>query len=435
MNQETKCDRSGDRKASGLGRRDGRRGVITILLAITCVVLIAMAGLATDLARIYVAKNELQNYADAAALAGVIRLDGTMSGIAAATTDARQDINKWNFDTRTVQDKLVEFGPTIAGPWEEAPVSATGYRFVRVSAQVDVPVYLTQILPGVGPTRTIRARSVSGLVFQDSMADGIFPFSPDAHDISDPNFGFLMGKYYTLRYDKATGSLSGVPPSPTTYLLSQNAKTLIGCPGDMEKAPGFHPGMTTGSGSSAERGYIDLTDWFPSNPGGGSNLIVDGIMGRVSYGQKIEIGQTLVMEPGNKATIESSIEERVAQDTNGMPGSLRTPRYYQIAQTGANVPTEEVMKNLYRTTYDTYFPRPPGGNGRRIVTVPVNDPANNQVVGFAAFFLPLDPCADSPPYNGRTYNPCCGEYIGSVTLNSGAAPGPGAALFRPVLLQ
>jgi hypothetical protein len=69
------------------------------------------------------------------------------------------------------------------------------------------------------------------------------------------------------------------------------------------------------------------------------------------------------------------------------------------------------------------------------VTVPVNDPATNQVVGFAAFFLPLNPCADSPQYNGRRYNPCCGEYIGSVTLNGGAAPGPGAALFRAVLLQ
>jgi hypothetical protein len=267
------------------------------------------------------------------------------------------------------------------------------------------------------------------------MSDGIFPFSPDAHDADDPNFGFLMGKYYTLRYDKAVGSLSGVLPSPTTYLLSLNNKKLIGCPGDMEKSPLFRPGNTVGSGSSAERGYIDLGNWGPTNPGGGANLIVDGIMGRVSYEQKVEIGQTLIMEPGNKSTIESSIVDRVEQDTNGMPGSLRTARYYSTEQTATNVPSEETMKNSYRTAYTTDFPRPPGGNGRRIVTVPVNDPATNQVVGFAAFFLPLNPCADSPQYNGRRYNPCCGEYIGSVTLNGGAAPGPGAALFRAVLLQ
>jgi Flp pilus assembly protein TadG len=409
--------------------------VITILLAITCVVLIALAGLATDLARMYVAKNELQNYTDAAALAGVIRLNGTLAGITAASIDANEDINTWNFDTQAVDDVVVEFGITVSGPWEEAPTFATGYRFIRVSAEADVRVYLSQIMPGVGPTRRIQARSVSGLVFQDSMADGIFPFSPDAHDPDDPNFGFLMGKYYTLRYDKASGSLTGVPPSPTTYLLSINDEKLIGCPADMEKSPDFRPGMTIGNGSSAERGFIDLGGWFPTNPGGGANLIVDGVMGRVSYGRKIEIGQTLIMEPGNKATIESAVVDRVEQDTNGMPGSLRTPRYYQIAQSTTNFPTEEEMKNLYRTDYDTDFPRPPGGNGRRIVTVPVNNPANNNVVGFAAFFLPLDPCDDSPQYSGRRYNPCCGEYVGSVTLNGGAAPGPGAALFRPVLLQ
>jgi Flp pilus assembly protein TadG len=409
--------------------------MITILLAICCVVLIALAGMATDLARMYIAKNELQNYTDAAALAGVIRLNGTLAGIAAATADAQEDINSWNFDTQSVDDVQVKFALTVNGPWEETPSFATGYRFIQVAAQADVPVYLTQILPGVGPAKTIHARSVSGLVFQDSMADGVFPFSPDAHDPDDPNFGFLMGKYYTLRYDKAVGSLTGVPPSPTTYLLTINDKKLIGCPADMEKSPDFRPGMTVGSGSSAERGFIDLGNWYPSNPGGGANLIVDGILGRVSYGRKIEIGQTLVMEPGNKATIESAIVDRVEQDTNGMPGSLRTARYYSTEQTAPNFPTEEEMKNLYRTDYDTYFPRPPGANGRRIVTVPVNDPASNDVVGFAAFFLPLDPCADSPPYNGRTYNPCCGEYVGSVTLNGGAAPGPGAALYRPVLLQ
>jgi hypothetical protein len=416
-------------------QRDPRQGVITVLLAICCVALIILAGLSTDLARMYVVKNELQNFSDAAALAGVIRLDGTMAGITKAGVDASEDINWWNFETQSVDDVSVEFGMSVDGPWETAPTTATGYRFIRISVQADAPIYLSQILPGVGPARTILARSVAGLVFQDSMADGIFPFSPDAHDPGDPNFGFLLGKYYTLRYDKAVGSLTGVQPSPTTYLLSQNDKKLIGCPADMDESPDFRPGMTVGNGSSAERGYIDLSDWFPSNPGGGANLIVDGIMGRVSFGRKIEIGQALVMEPGNKATIESSVVDRVEQDTNGMPGSLRTPRYFQIAQSAPSFPTDEEMKNLYRTDYETSYPRPPGGNSRRIVTVPVNNPLNNDVVGFAAFFLPLDPCTDSPPYNGRTYNPCCGEYIGSVTLNGGAAPGPGAALFRPVLLQ
>lgn len=115
MNQKTNNTPRGGRSTSAV-RRDPRQGVITILLAICCVALIALAGLATDLARMYVAKNELQNYADAAALAGVIRLDGTSAGITAAAADANDDINSWNFDTQSVDDVLVEFALTINGP-------------------------------------------------------------------------------------------------------------------------------------------------------------------------------------------------------------------------------------------------------------------------------------------------------------------------------
>jgi hypothetical protein len=267
------------------------------------------------------------------------------------------------------------------------------------------------------------------------MSDGIFPFSPDAHDPNDPNFGYLLGKEYTLRYDKVAGNPTN-GPSPTTYLLTMNNKKLIGCPADMESAPAFRPGFTVGSGNSAERGYIDLSDRMPTNPGGGANLISDGVLGRTSYGLAVEIGYPLVMEPGNKASIENALIERVEQDTDGNPSMPRqTPTYYTRQQTTPFFPTAEEMNNIYRSQYDTDFPRPPNGNGRRIVTVPVNDPANNMVVGFAAFFLPLDPCEDQGPYNGRMYNPCCGEYVGAVTLNGGAAPGPGAGLFRAFLLE
>lgn len=415
--------------------RDGRRGVVLILMALALTVILGMSGVATDGARLLITKNELQNFTDSAALAAVLPLDGTTGAFDRADEEVAADGNRWNFDTQRVTEYTVEFGPAPDGPWETAPTTATGFRFVRVSAAADVPLFLARALPGVGATASVNARSVAGLILQNSMADGVFPFSPDAHDIGDPDFGFLLGKYYTLKYDKAVGNPTN-GPSPTTYLLSLNDKKLIGCPADMAGAPGFRPGMTVGTGSSSERGFIDLTDRGPTNPGGGSNLIRDAILGRTSFGLSIDVGYRVIMEPGNKMTINSATGDRVQQDTDGCDACpRRTPRFYATAQSAFDVPPEEEMNNSFRSAYATGFPRPPNGNGRRIVTTPVNDPATNIVVGFAAFFLPLEPCEDSPPYNGRAYNPCCGEYIGSVTLNSGAAPGPGAGLFRPFLVR
>ncbi len=64
------------------------------------------------------------------------------------------------------------------------------------------------------------------------------------------------------------------------------------------------------------------------------------------------------------------------------------------------------------------------GDGRRILIVPVNDPAQSTIdgaayiAGFAAFFLQNDFVS---LYG--TVDPLCGEYIGPATLNS-LQPGP-----------
>jgi len=428
-------NRSTARNRRPRASRDKRRGSILVMMAIALTVLTAMAGLAIDGGRLLITKNELQNFTDAAALSAVIPLDGRTEAFTSAATDVAASTNRWNFDTQQVLDYELEFGQSVDGPWNAAPAAATGIRFARVVASANVPLTLTRILPGVGATAPVNASSVAGLTGQNSLSDGVFPFSPDAHDVNDPNFGFLLGKEYTMKYDKVSGNPNN-GPSATTYLLSLNNKKLIGCPADMESAPLFRPGMTVGNGNSAERGYVDLGDRQPTNPGGGANLIVDSILGRTSYGLGINIGYQLTMEPGNKMAVNFAIADRVQQDTDGRDiGPRRTPTFYTTAQTSMGVPSEEDMKNIYRSAYSTGFPRPPNGNGRRVVTVPVNDPTSNVVVGFAAFFLGLDPCGDSPEYNGRSYNPCCAEYIGSVTLNSGAAPGPGASLYRPYLVR
>jgi len=64
-------------------RRGNNKGITLVLLAFMIFLLLGLAALAIDFAYFYVVKNELQAAADAAALAGAARLDGTLQATAA----------------------------------------------------------------------------------------------------------------------------------------------------------------------------------------------------------------------------------------------------------------------------------------------------------------------------------------------------------------
>jgi hypothetical protein len=72
-------------------------GVVLILYALLIPVIIGMIGLAIDGGRVFIVNSELQDLADAAALAGAAELDGTAAGMTAATDKA---LNLLNNDPR-----------------------------------------------------------------------------------------------------------------------------------------------------------------------------------------------------------------------------------------------------------------------------------------------------------------------------------------------
>ena len=61
-------------------RRRSQGGFSLIMIGACAVVLFGMMGLTTDLGRVYIAKNELQAFADASAMAAALKLNGTSSG-------------------------------------------------------------------------------------------------------------------------------------------------------------------------------------------------------------------------------------------------------------------------------------------------------------------------------------------------------------------
>lgn len=209
-----------------------RRGVVLILFAISAVVLFGFVGLAFDIGRMYIVRNEAQGYCDAAALAAASLLDGTMAGINAARTAAQtgQYINtaaawkSYHFQNNNFQNVKVEFATQYAaanpasGDWTETPTDPAGYRFVRVTASGQVPVVFMAILTGQS-TGTAAASAVAAQVKMSTMDQGLVPFAPFAHcttgtaipgglpacnTSADPHLGFQIGQQYTLRWGANT---------------------------------------------------------------------------------------------------------------------------------------------------------------------------------------------------------------------------------------
>ncbi len=314
----------------GVGRFRARGGFVLVTTAACMIGFLTLVGLATDIGRVYVARNELQVFADEAAFAASFELDGTSEGIARARTVGSTGPgsgNRWYFGTQTVSGAAVQFAAAPGGPFESDPASPPGYRFVKVVASGTVNLYFLPLAPGVPASETLAATAIAGQAQQDQLGDGLAPFSPDAHDLTDPDFGFTTGQLYTLRW---------APPG-------KRDQDSGSCPGDLNYDPNW----------SSDRGYIDV------GQGGGNAGLRDAIVNNTySLPMPLEVGSTLDEVSGQKS-ITDAMNERFGQDTD---------------QTATN--------------FASYH-----GNGRRLFTVAVNNGGNPaRVQGFALFFLQPSPC-------------------------------------------
>ena len=221
---------------------------------------------------------------------------------------------------------------------------------------------------------------------------------------------------------------------------------------------GFQPGAA--KESQGQRGYIDLGGMLSViGGGGGAALIRNTMFGRTSFQNKLQIGDTIVPEPGAKATITQAMRDLVASDGDpGLPFGAES-YYAQIGgapyaqqyiggsgfwppDTGdlAEVtPSQATMNDVYRPGWpDAYHLEPDGpGTGERMVIVPINCGTQNGVVlGFAGMLLPTEPCPLEDLGSGALATPCCAYYIGPATANGGSAGlGSGGGAFRIMLFR
>jgi Flp pilus assembly protein TadG len=308
-----------------MGSRWRQKGFTLLTTGVCLVALIGMLGLAADVGRLYIVRNEIQAYVDATALTAALELDGTAAGITRAASSVASSTNRWNMGTLPFAGTQTDFSASATGPWEANPIPAAGYRFVRIRATATLPLHFMPVVASSNSS-TVNATAVAGQVQKTNFGEGLLPFSPFPHNAADPNFGYTVGEVYTLRW----GSNPKTGPNV--------------CPGDnqqqwVDKAE---------EGAASERGYIEET---------GSSVIRAAIEQNYQT-RPLDIGDTVEMTGGNKQTQRDSLITRVLQDTD--PTSAT---YAQYESGGA-------------------------GNGRRLVVAPINTwYPDYRIVGFAAFFL------------------------------------------------
>lgn len=122
--------------------------------------LLALLGLAFDLGRIYIARNEAQVFTDAAAMAAASKLDGTAAGPDKARYAVAHLPMHWNLGTKEFTGVIVEFSKDGSG-WEANPTRASEMKLARVSAP-DNGVEIIFLRAVGGPDSfTVPARSVA----------------------------------------------------------------------------------------------------------------------------------------------------------------------------------------------------------------------------------------------------------------------------------
>jgi Flp pilus assembly protein TadG len=192
--------------------RDGERGSVLAIATLGMLALLLAVGLGVDISRLYLAKSELQNAADSAALSGASALNGSSSGITKAADRAEQTMNNYQFNKTgvVIPRTNVLFAVNLDGPYMsegDAAASAKNIRFVRV-ATPDSPVGTTFAGSVLGDKRNLAATATAGLSVPINVFCNWIPLSVIDYDIP-----MMPGNVYTIR------SAPGNKVSPGNYQI------------------------------------------------------------------------------------------------------------------------------------------------------------------------------------------------------------------------
>ncbi|MBN3792291.1 pilus assembly protein TadG-related protein [Burkholderia sp. Ac-20353] len=145
-----------------------QRGVVAVIVAFTLAVLIGCVGLALDLGKLYVARSELQNSADACALAAARDLTGAIANLSVseAAGITAGHLNYAMFQGAPVQyqtNSSVTYSDSLTNPFLPASsvTSPSTIKYVKCTASLtNIPNWFMQVL-NVLPGMNVANASVA----------------------------------------------------------------------------------------------------------------------------------------------------------------------------------------------------------------------------------------------------------------------------------
>jgi Flp pilus assembly protein TadG len=377
-----------------LQQRRRERGSVLAVSVIGMLSFLLATGLCVDISHFYLVKTELQNAADAAALAGASALDSDDGGITKAVNQAVEQLNKYEFNKTniTITRASVTFARNLNGTYVDetaAKSDAPNIRFVKVSIPA-VPVNTTFAAPVLGSSRNIAADATAGMsVPLNTFCDYIPVTAIDANSVY-----FAPGNTYTIRRPP------GGAVTPGNYQI-----LAVDGPGASDDRIGLGKGV---------RNCITAGNYVQTKPGVSSGAVRQGINTRFGdYG-------------GGLDPAEYPPDENVKENI--------TYQQYLDAQQQLDAGTSPNASTYQAPT------RGGGIRNRRVVLIPIikvsefdNGRDSVRIDRFAAFFLQTE--VDNG--NGGDIT---AEYIGIRTVlgrggydPSGGTPSP--ELTIPVLYK
>jgi Flp pilus assembly protein TadG len=394
-------------------------------LVILVPVLFGLMGFAIDLGRLYAVRGELNQAANAMALAAATQLLGTTSSLDNATAAANQSVdpnnplaNKYFFGAYGVGQGSGTLTSTAGPPTYYATVTdalagptgsqadGTTARHALVQITADAPLLFWGML-SVGQSRrtTVASQAIAGISAPVCVACGIEPWVVSALDATDTvNFGFgdpTAGNLFTFAFECA-----GTPP-PAALAGTTTVLTY-----------GILNRYDSGNGTldETQQLYIDganglVTSQNPNPTGSPVPLACVGI----------NDSSELIWASTSPNTCSSAAPIGVNEALCGMysrfdnttqPGICQTNVTDFVDVSTAFLPDTDITTGQ-ANVYTDYT-----GNGRRVITVPIvsglaTDVVSTMtVVGFAQFLLELNSDGSFPDpsdTNGRFV----AMYIGS----------------------
>lgn len=359
-----------------------KRGFVLVTMAVAAIALIGMLGLAVDVGRMFIAKNETQNYCDSAALAAALALDGTLSGIANAQNAVTNSANAWNLNTATVKNPVVTFATSLSGPFVASPSPADGYNVARVSATVAMQLYFIPVMVAQ-TTANVASSATAAQVALTSIPRGLAPYTVVSTNTTGPNFGLVVGNSYDIQWPQYNSTRAGC-----------SAQNPSRC---------FNSSPCAGDGAATQAAVV--SNWGASTSGywgSNSNSIIQREVLDVIQIQQIVVGDNIapLLSNGTKASEAGYLDQRASQDTDT---------------------TDNTPSSYFAAVH----------NFRRLLGVPIVDPVDpthTNVIGFGQFLLMANGPGPSNYYsNPKITNgndPYCAIYVGTFNIGGGG-PGTG----------